>query len=348
MIDGRDVDLLDVMNPAEMFVHGRRHREYSTKDILPLSGKLIPEFDGRRSIRDMFSRKPSLLQQQSKDISFADTALCGLPAYSEPPLKVEQPVQGIHTIAANEPALHNITPKCVRPSDTKRSLGEATNGRPLKRVKSGSTGTGTPATCSKGQQSLMGFFKPKATSSSTTGIASPKTEMQPSQPRWDKITPEPEFPQTAEDIEGGHIPDMCRPKTSPIASTRSTSPLLAEEANRTAETSPSGLGKDTPHSQDIVHDPIESKDSWSKLFTKPPAPRCEGHSEPCVSLVTKKSGINCGRSFWMCARPLGPTGVKERNTQWRCQTFIWCSDWNSILARDSVQEEPLLGSSLLA
>ena len=78
-----------------------------------------------------------------------------------------------------------------------------------------------------------------------------------------------------------------------------------------------------------VHDPIESKDSWSKLFNKPAAPRCDGHSEPCISLMTKKSGINCGRSFWMCPRPLGPSGTKEKGTQWRCQTFIWCSDWNS-------------------
>lgn len=81
--------------------------------------------------------------------------------------------------------------------------------------------------------------------------------------------------------------------------------------------------------QDGVHDPVESKESWSKLFTKPAAPRCEGHDEPCISLLTKKSGINCGRSFWICPRPLGPTGSKEKNTQWRCHTFIWCSDWNS-------------------
>lgn len=79
----------------------------------------------------------------------------------------------------------------------------------------------------------------------------------------------------------------------------------------------------------MINDPVESKESWSKLFAKPVAPRCEGHDEPCINLLTKKPGINLGRSFWMCSRPLGPSGAKERNTQWRCQTFIWSSDWKS-------------------
>jgi AP endonuclease-2 len=46
-------------------------------------------------------------------------------------------------------------------------------------------------------------------------------------------------------------------------------------------------------------------------------------------LTTKKPGMNRGRSFWICPRPLGPSGEKERGTQWRCSTFIWASDWNS-------------------
>ena len=32
----------------------------------------------------------------------------------------------------------------------------------------------------------------------------------------------------------------------------------------------------------------------------------------------------------MCARPLGPSGEKDRNkgSQWSCGTFIWGSDWS--------------------
>jgi AP endonuclease-2 len=139
-----------------------------------------------------------------------------------------------------------------------------------------------------------------------------------------------------------------------------------------------------------VFDPIEAKESWSKLLGKRVLPRCE-HGDECQTLVTKKPGVNCGmsssslvvltlssskagpasscltpfalhqsiiahpplvsqpciicshlllvsrmsrltllvgRSFFMCARPLGPSGDKEQGTEFRCRTFIWSSDWN--------------------
>src|SRR5438093_664863 len=53
------------MNPEGAVRNGERLRDWSLKDLLPLSGKLIPEFDRRRSIRDMFSKKPPLHTQQS-------------------------------------------------------------------------------------------------------------------------------------------------------------------------------------------------------------------------------------------------------------------------------------------
>ena len=63
-LDGVERHLWDIMNPPEMFSGGNRQREYSaTTDPLPSSGKLIPEFSGRRNIRDMFH---SLPKSQSK------------------------------------------------------------------------------------------------------------------------------------------------------------------------------------------------------------------------------------------------------------------------------------------
>nr|ABN11482.1 DNA lyase [Ascosphaera apis] len=75
--------------------------------------------------------------------------------------------------------------------------------------------------------------------------------------------------------------------------------------------------------------------AWANIFTPQQAPSCEGHGEPCISLVTKKAGLNQGRSFWMCPRPLGPSGSAEKGTQWRCATFIWCSDWETRQSRHS-------------
>jgi AP endonuclease-2 len=72
---------------------------------------------------------------------------------------------------------------------------------------------------------------------------------------------------------------------------------------------------------------INTNAQWGQLMRKPKIPLCEDHEEPCKEFQTKKKGVNCGRIFYICARPLGPSGEKERNTQWRCRTFIWASDW---------------------
>lgn len=349
-MDGKEIDLLDVMNPAGMFLHGHRQREYCTKDILPLSGKLIPEFDGRRSIRDMFSRKNYLLQSQSAKKSFTETKLGASQPHLEVPCSIEQPSQINLTTASNEPSIYDTTLHSLSPVHKKRPLGETFTSKPLKRAKSSSSAT-SPATNFKGQRSLKVFFKPKAVPNNGIDVVSPDKEKGLSQLSSDKITLSPDFLETAEITESAHQSDMESSNTKEIPPTLTTPRTPEEEARRRVsyiETSPSSLRKEISQNQNSVHDPVESKDSWSKLFTKPVAPRCESHNEPCISLITKKSGMNCRRSFWMCSRPLGPTGAKERNTQWRCQTFIWCSDWNSIAARDSVQEGLWLGSGLPA
>lgn len=70
-----------------------------------------------------------------------------------------------------------------------------------------------------------------------------------------------------------------------------------------------------------------AKASWSRLgLGQRQAPMCE-HGEPCKTFVTKKPGVNSGRSFYMCARPPGPLGKREKGTAWQCTTFVWCRGW---------------------
>jgi len=58
-VDGSLTNTLDVMSVSGTFKDGNRVKEYSMKDIPAFSGKLIAEFDKRRSIKDMFTRRPS-------------------------------------------------------------------------------------------------------------------------------------------------------------------------------------------------------------------------------------------------------------------------------------------------
>ena len=333
MIDEKEIDLLDVMNPPGMFILGERQREHSTKDILPSSGKLIPEFDGRRSIRDMFTRKPFPSQSQTSEASDVEKSVDEPLTMSKMSNLAEESFRTQSRPPTNSSSINTGTVNIKSPGSSKRSIGESPTNRTLKRAKSGST----PSTPSISQQSLKGFFKPKV---AFEGAQSIDVQTDPLQPRSEKGSLDQINHSLVEITEEGLTPETHlhrTPTTSPLNG--NSDPHIGQfgsAKSQSPSTSPKGAPRRATQDQEDVHDPIETKESWSKLFAKPAAPRCEGHNEPCISLLTKKSGMNCGRSFWMCPRPLGPSGAKEKNTQWRCQTFIWCSDWNSIATRDAV------------
>ena len=278
MVDGAEVYAMDLMNPPGTFVNGERKQEWSTKNLLPTSGKLIAEFDRRRNIRDMFSRTPSTAMTRSiSDLSEINgvqekasaTAKEMLPAMpQESPIRTSRP--------ESSPA------KAV---SAKRS--QNAEGPPPKRSKSGSQ-PNTSTGAGKGQQSLKGFFKAKT------------------------------IP------EGGVFETVTTSSTSTVASSNVSPQKIvyttdAKSNEQSANEAASILEQESAS--------FASRKTWGKLFSKPIAPKCE-HDEPCKTMLTKKPGINCGRSFWMCNRPLGPSGKQERDSQWRCGTFVWASDWD--------------------
>lgn len=380
MHQGDERFILDVMNPPGMFVKGVRQREYSmATDPLPMSGRLIPEFSGRRNIRDMFARKPSIPKSQSSGIveSNIQDALpvteTARPPATEPQKDLgganaanrdEEEAPRTQAVAKDTPAVASneqvalssnkeatarefTQPPAASDVGKKRSSTNGQGSRPLKRTKSNVVQS--PAAPSKGQQSLTGFFKPKSVptpaiesdlgraadmssipTSPSENVSKIPSLLKTPQKNITPLSPPPkesrvrddtvsllEEQQTDATAQATQENSISFDGTTDIASTGMTTPTQSQ-----------GRSPLTPSKTMKVHDPIESKESWSKLFTKPIAPRCESHNEPCVTLLTKKPGINLGRSFWMCPRPLGPSGAKERNTQWRCQTFIWCSDWS--------------------
>lgn len=319
------------MNPPGMFLNGKRLREYSvTNDPLPLSGKLIPEFFGRRNIRDMFARKPSVQQSQSTDATTAGIEemnaenMSNGNARTVPPF----PLSTTAHVPLSAPGIPTSSPSVA---SKKRPMSEVSSNKPLKRAKSSSSASAPQAT-SRGQQSLKGFFKPKASSTATTDSIGEEPKTPEAKDTYNSSDLYVQLPaHFLESNDGAATPSkLASPSLSESAPNDSTQETTHDMSS--IRTSPSFARSGSTQDQETVHDPIQSKESWSKLFTKPVAPRCEGHDEPCITLLTKKPGMNLGRSFWMCPRPLGPSGAKEKNTQWRCQTFIWCSDWNSSVA----------------
>ncbi|KAI1079681.1 DNase I-like protein [Whalleya microplaca] len=293
-IDGREVHLRDMINPPGMFKDGTRLREWTAKDLLPMSAKLIPEFDRRQSIKDMFFKKPAVPKSTPTPAKEPSASPSKEPEKAGPSTNAND-VDPSPSPSPLEPIASTTSSAKTAPSGLKRTpSGTVSTSKPQKKMKS----TLTKSPSSKGQSSLMGFFKPKTTSNSSKAL---NTEDDTS---------------TSTGLDG--------------ASETSASQGLAKSEASDIDVSDT-KDPSVPGSPEKVFDPIESKESWSKLLGKRAMPRCE-HGEDCISLVTKKAGINRGRSFFICPRPLGPSGEKEKGTQWRCGTFIWSSDWNGTQA----------------
>ncbi|KAI4156533.1 MAG: hypothetical protein LQ340_000202 [Diploschistes diacapsis] len=286
--NGVPTHIKDLTNPPGTFVQGQRLREYSTKDQLTLSGRLLPEFNRRRNIRDMFSRKPSLLEAESID----ETAQVPSESAIET-AKVSNDDKADKTDDNFHSQPHAASPQ----RGIKRRGSEKVLDAFSKKSKPHSAST--DASLRKGQQSLKGFFKPTASANKNMDEESP---------------------------------DLASVDTKKIAEVQG---ILNQPLHASIEEQSSAS---QAQEKDVVpggsQDPAKSIESWSKLFARPVLPRCEGHDEPCKVMVTKKPGVNCGRSFYMCAKPLGPSGMKEKATEWRCRTFIWCSDWGLPSASD--------------
>jgi AP endonuclease 2 len=253
-IDSREIHLRDLMNPEGMFRDGKRLREWSTKDLLPTSARLIPEFDRRRSIKDMFFKKPS-----TSNPPFLPKSESSISSNIDAQEASSSLASNFNTLTTTQSS--SSTPK-VPPTKTassgmKRNASSASPSKSQKRTKSGQSKE--PPNL-RGQSSLMGFFKPKPTEKSGR---TPDTNVgQQVQPGLDGAA-ELEFGQS----NGNELPSTTTSKV--------------------------GSGLPTPASPAKFIDPIESKESWSRLLGKRVLPRCE-HGEDCISLVTKKPGINCG------------------------------------------------------
>lgn len=276
--DGGQFYITDLMNPADMFNKGKRLREWNTKDLLPQSAKLLTEFDRRRNIRDMFAKKPTRPKPNGVSTNMATTEPSS--STSEPP--------GTQTSVVAPSSIPTVIPATAEGTSPRKSDSpgkSASKAAPIKRPSSGATtqqnkkARSVPAKdktkAGPLQSSLKGFFKPKT--------PPPSTQEQDRQ-------------------EGGpstatyHGAERFSPsKKSALTSSQAEDGTGADEAETDAAAdSENGTEGASGEDGDKVFDPIESKESWSKLLGKKRvAPPCE-HGEPCISYVTKKPGFNKG------------------------------------------------------
>ncbi|KAI3617157.1 hypothetical protein CBS9595_003066 [Malassezia furfur] len=112
------------------------------------------------------------------------------------------------------------------------------------------------------------------------------------------------------------------------APSRQSSETDAEASSAPAETPPLNEALLIPMARER---PNETAAQWNTLFTPHPPPLCNAHREPAKSWIVNKPGINQGRKFWLCSRPVGPgyqnnKGRDAANSAYRCDYFAWDSD----------------------
>jgi AP endonuclease-2 len=340
------VSLLHLVNPVGMFDRdGRRLREWHPKDVLPLSAKLIPEFDRRQSIRDMFTKKAGV-----RPSSYSSSLGAGEPTPEGEPAgdsarseQLESKTKTSHAAdhglglsdarhsARSNPLLAQLGSQAPStPSSTKRAAGCVDRARPPspkrnKAIDGGAAITSTTPTIrattlsrsSSSSASLSATERKNARSSraGTRGQTTLQGFFQPSSAK--RVTKGRDGDATTTASANTSAPFSCEQTTAAAAALPSDR-LSSHQAGPTSATGklplersgddwpedpPDGLNpaveaSTLPMEVDRVFDPILAKESWSKLLGKRKLPRCE-HNEPCISLVTKRPGVNCGmlRSF---------------------------------------------------
>ncbi|KAG5664314.1 hypothetical protein KAF25_008048 [Fusarium avenaceum] len=269
--------LMEMVNPPDMFQGEGRLRDWSTKDLLPLSAKLIPEFDRRRSIRDMFTKKatPAVPPPESTNMDTpAESSTNGNSSTQASTSKSDETSWSQASTTSTSRLSETVSP--AKPSTSqlniKRTVPAAdTTSRSFKRSKPSTSASVNKSKAATGQRTLQGFFKPKAPTAQDGKLEAAAASSTPS------LTKKP----------------TATAKVSASPQQLSNTPLatLPEGSQPTLS-----LRGNDPDTSDRVFDPIEAKESWSKLLGKRVAPRCE-HSEPCISLTTRKPGVNCGTLY---------------------------------------------------
>lgn len=279
-------DIHDIMNPPAMFVDGKRMRDLSIKDLPPFSAKLMPEFDKRRSIKDMFKRHAAIGSQ----------ALFSQPTAGSDELQPASIAENSTKVTASRWPFKDQTQSQASTAVKRKNSTPAVNVPVNKKSKIASL-TSSSSNLQRGQRTLQGFFQKKSLAplaqTANDGIRTQRAET----PVNGSVTSSPASttPLNRRTPSASSPPNVePKPFVSPTKGEDETDfPDVQDKSRRLSSASD-------------VHDPIVAKEGWTKLFTKKQPPRCEDHDEPCTLFQTKKKGFNNGRSFWICARYVMP------------------------------------------
>ncbi|GAA6035991.1 hypothetical protein JCM8097_005203 [Rhodosporidiobolus ruineniae] len=188
-----------------------------------------------------------------------------------------------------------------------------------------------------GQQSLATFFKPppkpeapakkkrKKSKTADDDSPPPSTSARSRSRSASSSQPKPRPPAPASDSDDDIL--IIDPRDALDGATESSPrPSPSSSSASQAPPSPASLAAASAAATAAIN--AQSATAWSSIFQAKPPPTCDGHGEPAKLMTVNKTGINKGRRFYLCARPVGPGYDQGQaklhvDPQWRCDFFQW-------------------------
>lgn len=304
-----------------------------------LAVKYWPEFQGKQMLMSNFFTKrgaeapphqaPTAPPNEMSPLAIAFDALNAQPQ----PISVEeQPAPKAPQLSSSsQPDIEPSSQSSMSPSSTQTSslkLSQESSHESLKRPRTGTSnaaGGSKPKKLKAGQSKLSSFFTKPTTTTTTTPPTAPASANAPSN-RAGSLSSE--IIDLCEDSEETEMQSSSMPLPT------ITSEIRLPADNNSPTTYSQSREKKKRKNEDGKTSSAASS-SWSAVFVpKPPPPLCTVHREPAKEFRVNKPGPNKGKTFYLCARPVGPGYDKGRNErlreevdhQYKCNFFMWASD----------------------
>jgi AP endonuclease-2 len=231
--------------------------------------------------------------------------------------------------SSSQPDIEPSSQSSMSVSSTQTSslkLSQESSHESLKRSRTGTpnaAGGSKPKKLKAGQSKLSSFFaKP------TTTTTPPTASTNASAPSDRAGSSSSEIIDLCEDSEETEMQSSSMPMPMPTITSEIRLPV--DKANNNPTTYSQSREKNENGKTGS-----SASSSWSAVFMpKPPPPLCTVHREPSKEFRVNKPGPNKGKTFYLCARPVGPGYDKGRNErlreevdhQYKCNFFMWTSD----------------------
>ncbi len=300
-----------------------------------IAARFWEEFSGKQTVLSSFFGKHAVSKQKGDMPPFSTpaptpgsgadrataTSLPSPDAPTDTPV-VASPVV-TQSISSPPPPPPEPPKKLKPPQITRPSLSISSTQKRKSSENASSTKSKKLKQQTKGQASIASFFgKPSASSSSSHTKQSPQ----------EVIEIEDDPPARTSTSEGDR---------DQLDADYRLALALAEDADRSPApaSSPSSSQAQPPSSS-------QNQAAWSNLFAPVPPPKCTVHNEPTRLYTVNKQGPNKGKTFYICARPVGPgydKGKGERlrdevDHRYRCNYFKWASEVRKEAMRERERE----------